>query len=63
MIDDFDRQWVDLVKRVDRVEALYALIGLTQLGERPTTVQQLAAALDRPEDETIRLAAAEALRR
>jgi hypothetical protein len=32
MIDDFDRQWVDLVKRVERVEALYALIGLTQLG-------------------------------
>ncbi len=55
MIDDFDRQWVNLVTRMERAEALYAVIGLTQLGERPTTVRQLAAALDRPDEEAIRL--------
>src|SRR5919197_1786991 len=56
MIDEFDRQWVDLVRRVEWIEALYALIGLTRLGERPTTLQQLAAALERPEEEAIKLA-------
>jgi alkylmercury lyase len=55
-MDDFDRQWVDLVRRVEWIEALYALIGLTRLGERPASVKQLAAALERPHEETIELA-------
>lgn len=54
--DDFDRGWADLVARDSRTEALYVLIGLTRLGERPATVRQLAAALDRPQDEAIELA-------
>jgi hypothetical protein len=37
---DFDRKWVDGITRVDRIEALHALIGLTRLGERPTTVDR-----------------------
>jgi alkylmercury lyase len=56
VMDDFDRQWVDLVGRVEWIEALYALIGLTQLGQRPTTVRQLAGALGRPEEEATELA-------
>jgi hypothetical protein len=56
MMDDFDRAWVDDVAQVKWLEAAYALIGLTRLGERPTTVKQLAAALEVPEDEAIKLA-------
>lgn len=55
-MDDFDRAWVDGVAQVKWLEAAYALIGLTRLGERPTTVRQLAAALAVPEPEAVKLA-------
>jgi Alkylmercury lyase len=56
MSDEFDRNWLEIVTQLPWIEATYALIGLTRLGERPTTVERLAAALDRPEEEAIRLA-------
>jgi hypothetical protein len=56
MSDEFDRKWLEIVTRLSWIEATYALIGLTRLGERPTTVERLAAALGRPEEEAIRLA-------
>lgn len=59
MTDDFDRKWTDLLthdKWLAWVDTIYALIGLTRLGERSTTVEQLAAVLDRPKEETIKLA-------
>lgn len=56
MTDDFDRAWVSLVQRDERIRALYSLIGLTRIGDRPTTVEQLAAVLGRGEQEAITLA-------
>ena len=56
MSDEFDRKWLELVTQHPWIEATYALIGLTRLGERPTTVERLAAALQRPQEEAIRLA-------
>lgn len=56
MTDEFDRKWVDLITRFTWIKAVYALIGLTRLGEHPTTVQQLAAALQVPETEAVSLA-------
>jgi alkylmercury lyase len=56
MTDDFDRKWLELVTTLPWIEAIYALIGLTRLGERPTTVERLAAPLGRPEEEAVRLA-------
>jgi alkylmercury lyase len=56
MTDEFDRRWLEIVTRLPWIEAIYALIGLTRLGERPTTVERLAAALQRPNDEAVRLA-------
>lgn len=56
MTDDFNRKWLEILTQFTWIKATYALIGLTRLGERPTTVQRLAAALDRPEQEAIALA-------
>jgi len=56
MANEFDRKWLALIAPLTWVEAFYALIGLTRLGEHPTTVERLAAALQRPEDEAIKLA-------
>lgn len=54
--NEFDRKWVELLTRIPWIKAIYALIGLTRLEERPTTVRQLAAALGVPEAEAIELA-------
>jgi hypothetical protein len=59
MADEFDRKWLALIAPLTWVEAFYALIGLTRLGEHPTTVERLAAALQRPEDEALANAIAE----
>jgi alkylmercury lyase len=56
MVDEFDHKWLAVIAPLTWVEAFYALIGLTRLGERPTTVGRLAAALERPEEEAIKLA-------
>jgi hypothetical protein len=48
MADEFDRNWLALLAPLTCVEAFYALIGLTRLGEHPTTVERLAATLQRP---------------
>lgn len=56
MTDEFDRKWVEFITRFTWIKAVYALIGLTRLGEHPTTVQRLAAALQVPEDEAVNLA-------
>ena len=56
MTDEFDRKWVEILTRFTWIKAVYGLIGLTRLGERPTTVDRLAAVLERPEVETIELA-------
>jgi hypothetical protein len=56
MTDEFDRKWLALIAPLTWVEAFYALIGLTRLGEHSTTVERLAAALERPEEEAIKLA-------
>jgi hypothetical protein len=56
MVDEFNRKWLEILTRFPWIKATYALIGLTRLGERPTTVQRLAAVLDRPEPEAIALA-------
>jgi len=56
MADDFDRKWLEIIRQFPWIKATYALIGLTRLGERPTTVERLAAVLERPEDEAIELA-------
>lgn len=56
MTDDFDRRWLELILPLTWIEALYALIGLTRLGERSTSVKRLAALLERPKEEAIRLA-------
>jgi hypothetical protein len=44
MSDEFDRKWLEIVTRLSWIETTYALIGLTRLGERLTTVERLAAA-------------------
>jgi hypothetical protein len=44
MTDEFDRRWLALIAPLTWVEAFYALIGLTRLGDHPTTVERLAAA-------------------
>lgn len=56
MIDDFEHGWLDLVRQIEAFEALYVLIGLTRLGDRPTTVGLLAGTLLRREKEATRLA-------
>jgi hypothetical protein len=56
MADEFDRQWLALIAPLTWVEGFYALIGLTRLGEHPTTVERLAATLQRPKEEAIKLA-------
>jgi hypothetical protein len=49
MADEFDRRWLALIASLTWVEAFYALIGLTRLGERPTTVERLAAVVSSAE--------------
>lgn len=56
MIDEFDRRWLEAITPATWIQALYALIGLTRLGERPTTVRRPAATLGCPEEEAVRLA-------
>lgn len=53
---EFDQGWLEVIQQTPWINDLYALIGLTRLGERPVSLERLAAVVDRPVAEAAALA-------
>lgn len=51
-LEEFDQGWLEVIQQTPWITDLYALVGLTRLGERPVSLARLAAVVDRPLEET-----------
>jgi hypothetical protein len=55
----FDQKWLAALDEHLPTRLIFALVGLTRLGERPASIERLAAIADRPVDETAALVRSE----
>jgi hypothetical protein len=51
-LEAFDQGWLEVIQQTPWIKDLYALVGLTRLGEHPVSLERLAAVVDRPLEET-----------
>lgn len=51
-LQQFDQQWLAALEDHLPTRLIFALVGLSRLGERPASIDRLAAIADRPVDET-----------
>jgi alkylmercury lyase len=54
-LEQFDREWLEKLEHTPFARLITALGGLTRLGERPASLERLAAIVGRPADETAAL--------
>lgn len=55
-LEEFDQGWLDVIQQTPWIKDLYALVGLTRLGERPAALERLSTIVHRPLEETAALA-------
>lgn len=51
-LEAFDQGWLEVIQQTPWIKDLYALVGLTRLGEHPVPLERLAAVVDRSPEET-----------